>query len=43
MRTFARLEQVYWWKDQALDSWSGDLNQHQTEAEPAALRQMRQL
>lgn len=43
MRTFGRSVQAYTWKEQALDRWTGDSHQARQEAEPAALRQMRQL
>ena len=43
MRTSGRSVQACVWKERALGRWIGDLNQARQEAEPAALRQMRQL
>lgn len=42
MQTFARLKQVYVWKEQALERWIEDSSQVRMKAERAALRQMRQ-
>ena len=43
MRTFFRSVQEDEWKEPVLDRWIVGSNQSRREAEPAALRQMRQL